>query len=113
MWFTLCRYHSSVFGVGIFTARSEAPPIFGLEPDEDEPSEPEDEAPDLDAEDEDEDVRGPAHEVDAEDLTPQGRYRAAITDDPAFVWRVPRARFLTRSTGEAARCTPRALFLEN
>jgi S-DNA-T family DNA segregation ATPase FtsK/SpoIIIE len=83
----------------------EAPPIFGLEPDEDDPPVPEDEAPDLDAddEDEDEDVGGPAREVDAEDLTPQGRYRAAITDDPAFVWRVPRARFLTRSTGEAAR----------
>jgi S-DNA-T family DNA segregation ATPase FtsK/SpoIIIE len=39
----------------------------------------------------------------AEDLTPQGRYRASVTDDPGFVWRVPPARFLTRSTGEAAR----------
>jgi S-DNA-T family DNA segregation ATPase FtsK/SpoIIIE len=38
-----------------------------------------------------------------EDLTPQGRYRASITDDPEFEWRVPGARFLTRSTGEAAR----------
>jgi len=38
-----------------------------------------------------------------DDLTPQGRYRGSITDDPSFVWRVPRARFLTRSTGEAAR----------
>ena len=46
---------------------------------------------------------GPAREVSAEDLTPQGRYRAAITDDPEFVWRVPGTRFLTRSTGEAAR----------
>jgi DNA segregation ATPase FtsK/SpoIIIE, S-DNA-T family len=88
----------------------EAPPIFGLEPDEDEVSVPEDEAsvpedepPDLDADDEHDERGGPAREVDAEDLTPQGRYRAAITDDPAFVWRVPRARFLTRSTGEAAR----------
>ena len=51
----------------------------------------------------DEDGGGPAREVDAGDLTPQGRYRASITDDPAFVWRVPRARFLTRATGEAAR----------
>ena len=58
---------------------------------------------DLDADDEDEDVREPVREVDAADLTPQGRYRAAITDDPDFVWRVPRARFLTRATGEAAK----------
>jgi DNA segregation ATPase FtsK/SpoIIIE, S-DNA-T family len=84
----------------------EAPPIFGLEADEEpEPSIPEEEAPDLEAEDEDQDQGGggPAREVDAEDLTPQGRYRASVTDDPAFEWRVPRARFLTRSTGEAAR----------
>jgi S-DNA-T family DNA segregation ATPase FtsK/SpoIIIE len=39
----------------------------------------------------------------AEQLTPQGRYRASVTDDPSFVWRVPSPRFLTRSTGEAAR----------
>ena len=38
-----------------------------------------------------------------EDLTPQGRYRASITEDPNFDWRVPAARFLTRSTGEAAK----------
>jgi DNA segregation ATPase FtsK/SpoIIIE, S-DNA-T family len=38
-----------------------------------------------------------------DDLTPQGRYRASITDDPNFQWRVPPARFLVRSTGEAAR----------
>jgi S-DNA-T family DNA segregation ATPase FtsK/SpoIIIE len=41
--------------------------------------------------------------VDPDDLTPQGRYRASVTDDPEFVWRVPLPRFLTRSTGEAAR----------
>jgi DNA segregation ATPase FtsK/SpoIIIE, S-DNA-T family len=46
---------------------------------------------------------GPAAPVSPEDLTPQGRYRASITDDPEFVWRVPGTRFLTRSTGEAAR----------
>ena len=38
-----------------------------------------------------------------EDLTPRGRYRASITEDPDFHWRVPPARFLTRSTGEAAK----------
>src|SRR5207248_8782861 len=38
-----------------------------------------------------------------EDLTPQGRFRASVTDDPDFVWRVPPARFLVRSTGDAAK----------
>jgi DNA segregation ATPase FtsK/SpoIIIE, S-DNA-T family len=38
-----------------------------------------------------------------ENLTPQGRYRASVTDDPDFVWRVPGGRFLTRSTREASR----------
>ncbi len=46
-------------------------------------------------------ARRPA--VSAEDLTPQGRYRASVTDDPDFEWRVPGPRFLTRSTGEAAK----------
>jgi DNA segregation ATPase FtsK/SpoIIIE, S-DNA-T family len=41
--------------------------------------------------------------VDPADLTPQGRYRAHITDDPDFQWRVPGSRFLTRSTGDAAK----------
>ncbi|PZR65307.1 MAG: DNA translocase FtsK [Solirubrobacterales bacterium] len=36
-------------------------------------------------------------------LTPQGRYRSSITDDPGFVWRVPGAKLLTRSTGENAK----------
>jgi DNA segregation ATPase FtsK/SpoIIIE, S-DNA-T family len=42
-------------------------------------------------------------EVSPNELTPRGRYRASITDDPDFEWRIPAARFLTRSTGEAAR----------
>jgi DNA segregation ATPase FtsK/SpoIIIE, S-DNA-T family len=46
---------------------------------------------------------GPGRPVGAQDLTPQGRYRASITDDPDFVWRVPSARSLVRSTGEAAK----------
>jgi S-DNA-T family DNA segregation ATPase FtsK/SpoIIIE len=46
---------------------------------------------------------GPGFAVSAQDLTPQGRYRASITDDPDFEWRVPGPRFLTRSTGEAAK----------
>jgi DNA segregation ATPase FtsK/SpoIIIE, S-DNA-T family len=48
--------------------------------------------------------RGPARpEVDPADLTPQGRYRDAVTDDPDFEWQVPDGRFLTRSTAEAAK----------
>jgi S-DNA-T family DNA segregation ATPase FtsK/SpoIIIE len=42
-------------------------------------------------------------EVDPADLTPQGRYREAITDDPDFEWQLPGTRFLVRSTGEAAK----------
>ncbi|HMJ01684.1 MAG TPA: DNA translocase FtsK [Conexibacter sp.] len=37
------------------------------------------------------------------DLTPQGRYRASVTDDPDFVWKVPSARFLKRSTADQSR----------
>ena len=48
-------------------------------------------------------VGGPAHPPDPSDLTPQGRYRASVTDDPDFHWRVPSSRSLTRSTGEAAK----------
>jgi S-DNA-T family DNA segregation ATPase FtsK/SpoIIIE len=40
---------------------------------------------------------------DPDELTPQGRYRASVTDDPDFEWRVPSPRFLVRSTGEAAK----------
>jgi S-DNA-T family DNA segregation ATPase FtsK/SpoIIIE len=38
-----------------------------------------------------------------EGLTPQGRYRGAITENPDFHWRVPSARFLVRSSGDSAR----------
>jgi S-DNA-T family DNA segregation ATPase FtsK/SpoIIIE len=48
-------------------------------------------------------VGGPAHPPDPSDLTPQGRYRASVTEDPDFHWRVPSSRSLTRSTGEAAK----------
>jgi S-DNA-T family DNA segregation ATPase FtsK/SpoIIIE len=36
-------------------------------------------------------------------LTPMGRYRAAVTDDPRFEWRLPPANLLTRSTSEQTR----------
>jgi DNA segregation ATPase FtsK/SpoIIIE, S-DNA-T family len=42
-------------------------------------------------------------DVDPADLTPQGRYRASVTDDPDFVWRVPDPRFLKRSTADQSR----------
>jgi S-DNA-T family DNA segregation ATPase FtsK/SpoIIIE len=42
-------------------------------------------------------------DVDPADLTPQGRLRRSVTDAPDFVWAVPDAGFLTRSTAEASR----------
>ncbi len=81
----------------------EAPPIspdLVDEPDElDDGNDPHGSEPGSDPP---ERVERPAS-PDPEDLTPQGRYRASVTDDPDFVWRVPPARFLVRSTGEAAR----------
>jgi DNA segregation ATPase FtsK/SpoIIIE, S-DNA-T family len=52
-----------------------------------------------------ESVSGVAHvQADADSLTPQGRYRDSVTEDPDFQWELPDAeRLLTRSTGEQAR----------
>ncbi|HEX3392562.1 MAG TPA: DNA translocase FtsK [Solirubrobacteraceae bacterium] len=57
-----------------------------------------------DTEDEpDEQIAGIAH-VDADALTPQGRLRALVTDDPNFAWELPSPdRLLTRSSAEQAR----------
>jgi DNA segregation ATPase FtsK/SpoIIIE, S-DNA-T family len=46
---------------------------------------------------------GPPADVDPADLTPQGRYRSHVTDDPEFVWHVPSSRALTRSTPDQTR----------
>ncbi len=46
---------------------------------------------------------GPTREPDPSELTPQGRYRASVTEAEDFAWRVPSPRMLTRSKGEAAR----------
>ncbi|HEX4281137.1 MAG TPA: DNA translocase FtsK [Solirubrobacteraceae bacterium] len=84
----------------------EAPPPIDLGADDDDQPEPmpqrrpeagalEPDAPEPEGE------RAEAPSPD--DLTPQGRYRASVTDDPSFVWHVPRSRFLVRSTGEAAK----------
>ena len=54
-------------------------------------------------EDEEEQIAGVAH-ADPADLTPQGRLRGAVTDDPDFVWQLPDAsKLLTRSTSEQTR----------
>ena len=59
----------------------------------------------ADASDLDEEVTGVARtDVDADALTPQGRLRDAVTDDPDFVWEMPDAsKLLTRSTNEQTR----------
>jgi DNA segregation ATPase FtsK/SpoIIIE, S-DNA-T family len=41
--------------------------------------------------------------TDPKDLTPQGRLRRSVTDQPDFVWSVPDPRFLTRSTADASK----------
>jgi S-DNA-T family DNA segregation ATPase FtsK/SpoIIIE len=38
-----------------------------------------------------------------EDLTPQGRFRASVTEDPDFQWKLPRPTLLTRSSAEQVR----------
>ncbi|HLW96785.1 MAG TPA: DNA translocase FtsK [Solirubrobacteraceae bacterium] len=41
--------------------------------------------------------------IEASQLTPQGRFRASVTDDPSFDWRLPRPSLLTRSSAEQVR----------
>jgi S-DNA-T family DNA segregation ATPase FtsK/SpoIIIE len=54
-------------------------------------------------EEEEEDISGVAR-TDVADVTPQGRLREAVTDDPSFVWKMLDAsKLLTRSTGEQTR----------
>jgi S-DNA-T family DNA segregation ATPase FtsK/SpoIIIE len=72
-------------------------PALELEPVEDEAG------PRL-AEDPDTDEPGVLRTaVRPEDLTPQGRLRASVTDSPDFQWALPDARFLKRSDAEANR----------
>ena len=89
----------------------ELEPIVEPEPEpESEPdSEPESEAEPTVArlaEDPESDEPGVTRTVsapDAANLTPQGRYRPETTDSPDFVWTVPDARFLKRSSEAATR----------
>jgi len=41
--------------------------------------------------------------ADPAELTPQGRFRASVTDDPSFHWRLPKSRLLTRSSADQVR----------
>jgi S-DNA-T family DNA segregation ATPase FtsK/SpoIIIE len=64
---------------------------------EDEPEDAED------AGGEEEQIAGVAH-ADPADLTPRGRLRGAVTDDPDFVWQTPDpSKLLTRSTSDQTR----------
>jgi DNA segregation ATPase FtsK/SpoIIIE, S-DNA-T family len=67
-----------------------------------------DEIVEPELEEEAEDISGVAHAaasgVDAEQLTPQGRLRDVVTDDPNFEWKLPEAsRLLARSSVEQTR----------
>jgi S-DNA-T family DNA segregation ATPase FtsK/SpoIIIE len=48
-------------------------------------------------------LRREPHAPTAADLTPQGRLRSSITDDPGFEWRLPPQELLRRSTPEQSR----------
>jgi len=78
-----------------------------IDPEPHVPDEPEsisEELQQLELEEPDEPgVTTGAEDVDPSQLTPQGRYRASVTDDPAFVWRIPTGRFLKRSTADQSR----------
>jgi S-DNA-T family DNA segregation ATPase FtsK/SpoIIIE len=57
----------------------------------------------IEDEPQEEQVAGIA-QVDADELTPQGRLRDVVTDDPNFAWELPASdRILTRSSAEQAR----------
>jgi S-DNA-T family DNA segregation ATPase FtsK/SpoIIIE len=90
----------------------EAPPIpYDGDPDLAEPpaappaldEEPEDVAPAAEPEAIEESEDALDRDVDPGDLTPQGRYRGSVIDDPDFVWRLPKPSVLTRSTAEQSR----------
>jgi DNA segregation ATPase FtsK/SpoIIIE, S-DNA-T family len=81
-------------------ADEESQPVAVADDDEEEP-EPEEES-------EAEEIAGVAHAdadtIGPEHLTPQGRLRGSVTDDPDFVWQLPDAsRLLSRSSAEHLR----------
>ncbi|MBW3609240.1 MAG: hypothetical protein KY463_12960, partial [Actinobacteria bacterium] len=112
---------------GFWSGATRFPDIYGEplpEPGEDDPAasqppadacddEPEPEQPAFDApeaaddepEEPDPDATAvtPHRPVAREDLTPQGRLRGAVTDDPEFQWRLPSVDLLRRSSTEQLR----------
>src|SRR3954469_14966216 len=81
-------------------------PVVLGDAEELEPTESDPEVPRLEelAEDPEEDETGVARTTpDAADLTPQGRYRASVTDAPDFEWTIPGTAFLKRSSAEASK----------
>jgi S-DNA-T family DNA segregation ATPase FtsK/SpoIIIE len=105
------------------TVRVRRPPLAPPEPEDAEPvvrafdeplepewapePEPEPEPTLVDPEPEDEpsdaEVAAAMQAVAPEDLTPQGKLRAHVTEDPEFQWRSPKPAILQRSTAEQAR----------
>jgi DNA segregation ATPase FtsK/SpoIIIE, S-DNA-T family len=89
----------------------EAPPRDWREEDALEPTEDvvvDEPEPEHDSADEDEHIAGVAHAdadgIGAEHLTPQGRLRGSVTDDPDYVWELPDAsKLLSRSSAEHLR----------
>jgi len=81
----------------------------GGEPEPFDPFEPEPEEPEPEIEvepprlAEDPETDEPGVTRAAADLTPQGRYRPAVTESPDFEWTVPDPAALKRSSEEAAR----------
>ncbi len=84
----------------------EAPPLDEPPAWESDPvNDPVDQAVDQIEDEDDPEAPIPGVAVaDPEQLTPQGRLREAVTDDPDFVWELPPAeRLLARSTAEQTR----------
>jgi S-DNA-T family DNA segregation ATPase FtsK/SpoIIIE len=90
--------YPDLFGEGTALTPDDLDPQEEGEPHPQEP-EPAAEEPEPPAPDEE-----PTVALRAEDLTPQGRLRGTVTDDPAFQWKLPSPRrVLTRSTAEQCR----------
>jgi S-DNA-T family DNA segregation ATPase FtsK/SpoIIIE len=86
-------------------AAEQAPAAWEVEPEPEAEVQAPPKSDDTDSAevDEDEEVAGVAH-ADPAELTPQGRLRGAVTDEPDFVWERPDAsKLLTRSTSEQSR----------
>jgi S-DNA-T family DNA segregation ATPase FtsK/SpoIIIE len=85
-------------------ARTDAFEPVAVAPDEaDEPATGDADADDALDDEEDPAAANAALAVDPRDLTPQGRYRASVTEHPDFVWKRPSPKLLPRSTADQAR----------